>query len=68
MSLRRTHNEALYKGGHKEQFELTYGMLGGSARMLDVFDKIKRVGPTEASVLIRGRDRNGQRISRSSSP
>ncbi len=62
MSLRRTHNEALYKGGHKEQFELTYGMLGGSARMLDVFDKIKRVGPTEASVLIRGETGTGKEL------
>jgi two-component system, NtrC family, response regulator AtoC len=48
--------------GSGEDFHLFHDMLGNSAEMQDVFDKVKRVAPCEASVLIRGETGTGKEL------
>ena len=48
--------------GKGEDFTLFHDMLGQSPEMLDVFDKIQRIGPSEASVLIRGETGTGKEL------
>ena len=48
--------------GKTESFRLFHNMLAQSASMLDVFDKIKRVAPSEAAVLIRGETGTGKEL------
>ena len=45
-----------------EEFHLFYEMLGESPGMQEVIDKIQRVGPAEASVLIRGETGTGKEL------
>ena len=48
--------------GIGEDYYLFYGMLGQSPQMLDIFDKVKRVGPSEVPVLIRGETGTGKEL------
>lgn len=45
-----------------ESFKHYHGMLGESQIMQKVFDQVKRVAPTEASVLIRGESGTGKEL------
>lgn len=45
-----------------EVFKLYHGMLGESQVMQEVFDKIRRVASTDASVLIRGESGTGKEL------
>ena len=48
--------------GEGESFLLRHGMLGDSPEMLNIFEMIERVGPSDISVLIRGETGTGKEL------
>ncbi len=46
----------------REEISLEHNMVGGSARMREVFDFIRRVAPTDSTVLLQGESGTGKEL------